>query len=200
MSLLLNTSFEDNVTPEQVTADVRRLLMRRERKTQTRSTLFLILLLSFPIWFLWLFGPDSIVHSAMFKAILFLQAAFGLFAVILIPYDTIGRIRLIQAGVVGKGVILDVERSSSYGQDRNTVKVTYRFLPAEFRDAPDADLFRKEVPRYEGKAKLAALWGSFAADLRPGHLVSVIYSPRKPKRNLIVSLKRSELRRAGIFA
>lgn len=125
MSLLLNISFEDNIRPEEVTPEVRRLLMRRERRMQITSTLFGILLLSFPIWFPWLLGSRSTTTAAMSRELFLLEVGLGLSAVMFVLTVSVPRIRLVQDGAVSKGVILDVERSATHGKERNTVKVAF---------------------------------------------------------------------------
>lgn len=97
--------------------------------------------------------------------------------------------KLLKHGAVTKGVVIDTQRSRG-DEGTDIIKVVYQFLPIQ--NVTDEDLFRKDLPRLRGQESLDMSTRSFGGRVRPGHLISVIYDRRNPKRSIIVKELRIE--------
>ena len=193
-SLIGDLSFRDNIQPSQVTPAVRNVLVRNELKEMVTWLVFVVgmsLMVAFAEWF----GHGLSGSTGSLRQLYLLEsAAVGLLLTGIIA-TTVHRNNFIRNAYVTNGVVLDVVTRSLYGEGggSHSAKVYFRFLPAEMHDAPDSHLVGSGGACFEGLDKLSGDLGSFGADLTQGILVSVLYAPGKPKRHMIVPLKKGEV-------
>jgi uncharacterized protein DUF3592 len=192
--LLGELSFHNRLKPSDVTPEVRGQLVLAEKRERLGLGLFaLFITLMVFVVTLVAYGVDPSQFTApvfTLGKVLAVEATVAalIFAILVTQY--LRKANLIRHAPVTKAVVVSVEASSSYSESggAHQVAVYLRLVLTELQDRPDAELFGHELPHFDVRVRLPGGWGTSPEELRPGSLISLIYSPKNPRHNCVVQL------------